>query len=227
MHGSPRSVSKSNLDVQSNAEPEKKRSGGFDASGCEGIIYIGAGVIIGCVIIGFIVWQLILLGQVVGVIIGLITFISLLVTLILYFQISGKGENPSLALKLRIAATILFVVFLIEAIFTFRFFWTPIFYPIINQLLTPITMGAESGIVMILVIGFFLILIVLYFSIPICLWTRICKTSKDIPPVTPATTPTPQKDEGLSVPKECPACGKQLKGTEQFCANCGVAIDTS
>ena len=227
MHGSIQSVNKSNLDSQSNAEPEKKRSGGFDASGCEGIIYIGAGVIIGCAIIGFIVWQLILLGQVVGVIIGLVTFISLLVTLILYFQISGKGDNPSLALKLRILATIIFVVFLIEALFTFRFFWTPIFYPIINQLLTPITMGAESGIVTILVIGFFLIIIALYFSIPLCLWTSICKSSKETPPVTPATTPTLQKDEETSAPNQCSACGQQLKGTEAFCPNCGVAIETS
>jgi hypothetical protein len=209
------------------AEPEKKRSGGFDASGCEGLVYIGAGVIIGCLMIGFIVWQLLLLGQVVGVIIGLITFVSLLVNLILYFHISGKGDNPSLARTLRISTTILFVVFLVEAIFTFRFFWTPIFYPIITQLLTPITLGAESAIVTIIVIGFFLILIVLYFSIPICLWTNICKSSEDVPPITPVTAPTLQKDEEASVPEQCPTCGKQLKGTEEFCANCGVAIESS
>ena len=190
-------------------------------------LVLGIGAIILALIIGFIVWQLILLGQLVGVIIGLITFISLLVFLSLHFRVDTKGDNPSLAFKLKVFTTILFVAFLVEAIFTFRFFCTPIFYPIISQFFSAANWSVGGGEVLIITIILFIIVIALYFSIPLALWTNLCKSSKDTPELPPGETPVLQKEEEAKPLENCPTCGAKLKGYEKFCINCGAAIGPS
>ena len=208
-------------------ESEKKKGVGFSGFECEGCFYISIGVIIGCLIIGFIIWQLVMLGQILGVVLGIITFGLLLVTFFAHFSISSRGENPSLAFKLKIAATILFFVFLIEAINTIVVFWTPILYPVVQSILASANLATDGGLVLILVGGFFLVIIALFFSIPVCLWTSICRSSKETEEE-PTNGVTPAKPvETKAYPEKCPACGETLTGMEKFCGNCGVAIDSS
>lgn len=206
------------------AQPEKKKGVSFSGFECEGCFYLSIGVIIGCLIIGFIIWQLVMLGQILGVVLGIITFGLLLVTFFAHFSISSRGENPSLALKLKIAATILFVVFLIEAVHTIVVFWTPILYPVVQSLLASANWSTDGGLVLILVGGFFIVIIAAFFSIPVCLWTNICRSSKEKEELTPHTVPLSGKVEEEVRPTECPACGTKLGGEEKFCGNCGVAI---
>ncbi len=208
-------------------ESEKKKGFSFSGFECEGCFYIGIGVAIGCAIIGFIIWQLVMLGQILGVVLGIITFGSLLATFFAHFSVSDKGENPSLALKLKVAATIFFIVFLIEAIHTIVVFWTPILYPVVQTLLASSNLSSDGGLVLILVGGFFLVIIAAFFSIPVCLWTSICRSSKEKDEITPQTVPSPEKVKEEIRPTECPACGAKLGGKEKFCGNCGVAIDSS
>jgi hypothetical protein len=204
----------------------KKKGAGFTGFECEGCLYISIGVIIGCLIIGFIIWQLVMLGQILGVVLGIITFGSLLVTFFAHFSISGRGDNPSLAFKLKVAATILFVVFLIEAIHTIVVFWTPILYPVVQSLLASANWSTDGGLVLILVGGFFLVIIAAFFSIPVCLWTSICRKSKEKDELPPPTIPPTEKEEkGIRLTK-CPTCGTKLGVDETFCGNCGVAIDS-
>ncbi|MFX0078469.1 MAG: zinc ribbon domain-containing protein [Candidatus Hermodarchaeota archaeon] len=208
-------------------EPEKKKGVGFTGFECEGCLYISIGVIIGCLIIGFIIWQLAMLGQILGVVLGIITFGSLLATFFAHFSISSRGDNPSLAFKLKVAATILFFVFLIEAIHTIVVFWTPILYPVVQSLLASVNLSTDGGLVLILVGGFFLVIIAAFFSIPVCLWTSICRSSKEKDEISPQTTPLSGKEEEKIRPTKCPTCGVKLGGDEKFCGNCGVAIDSN
>lgn len=205
-------------------EPEKKKTGGFTGFECEGCFYISIGVIIGCLIIGFIIWQLVMLGQIPGVILGVITFTSLLVTFFAHFIVSGRGDNPRLAFMLKVAATISFVVFLIEAIHTIVVFWTPILYPVVQQFFASANWATDGGLVMILVGGFFLVIIAAFFSIPVCLWTSICRNSKEKDEISPQPITPSGKLEKEIRPKECPACGGKLGGEEKFCGNCGSAV---
>ena len=205
-------------------EPEKKKGVSFTGFECEGCFYISIGVIIGCLIIGFIIWQLVMLGQILGVVLGIITFGFLLVTFFAHFSISSRGDNPSLALKLKVAATILFFVFLIEAIHTIVVFWTPLLYPVVQSLLASVNLSTDGGLVLILVGGFFLVIIAAFFSIPVCLWTSICRSSKEKDELAPSTVPPSGKVEEEIRPSECPACGVKLVGDEKFCGNCGSAI---
>ena len=209
------------------AESEKKKSVSFSGFECEGCFYLAIGVIIGCLIIGFIIWQLVMLGQILGVVLGIITFGSLLVTFFAHFSISGRRDNPSLAFKLKVAATILFVVFLIEAVHTIVVFWTPILYPVVQSLLASANWSTDSGLVLILVGGFFLVIIAAFFSIPVCLWTNICRNSKQKEELPPQTVPLSGKVKEEVRPTECPACGAKISGEETFCGNCGVAIESS
>ncbi len=208
-------------------ESEKKKGWGFTGFECEGCLYISIGVIIGCLIIGFIIWQLVMLGQILGVVLGIITFGLLLVTFFAHFSISSRGENPSLALKLKVAATILFVVFLIEAVHTIIVFWTPLLYPVVQSLLTTYNLSTDGGLVLILVGGFFIVIIAAFFSIPVCLWTNICRSSKQKEDLPPQTVPLSGKVKEEGRPTKCPACGAKLSGEETFCGNCGVAIESS
>jgi hypothetical protein len=205
-------------------ESEKKKTGGFTGFECEGCFYISIGVIISCLIIGFIIWQLVMLGQILGVILGVITFTSLLVTFFAHFKVSGRGDNPSLAIKLKVAATILFVVFLIEAIHTIVVFWTPILYPVVQQLFASANWSTDGGLVMILVGGFFLVIIAAFFSIPVCLWTSICRNSKEKAEMPLQPIPSSGKVEEEIHPTECPTCGAKLGGDDKFCGNCGSGI---
>ncbi|MFX1341055.1 MAG: hypothetical protein ACFFAL_00030 [Promethearchaeota archaeon] len=207
-------------------ESEKKKGISFSGFECEGCVYIAIGVIIGCAIIGFIIWQLVLLGQILGVVLGIITFGSLLATFFAHFSVSDKGDNPSLALKLKVAATIFFIVFLIEAIYTIVVFWTPILYPVVQSMLTTYNLSTDGGLVLILIGGFFLVIIAAFFSIPVCLWTSICRSSKEKVELPPETIPLSGKVKEVR-PTECPACGAKLGGEEMFCGNCGVAIESS
>ena len=207
-------------------EPEKKKGVSFTGFECEGCFYISIGVIIGCLIIGFIIWQLVMLGQILGVVLGIITFGFLLVTFFAHFSIADRGDNPRLALILKVVATILFVVFLIEAVHTIVVFWTPILYPVVQSVFASANWSTDGGLVLILVGGFFLVIIAAFFSIPVCLWTSICRKSKEKDELTPQTDlPTGKVEKGIR-PTECPTCGTKLGGKEKFCGNCGVAIDS-
>ncbi len=206
------------------SEPKKGSSWDFSGGACEGCFYVSIAVIIGCIIIGFIVWQLIMLGQILGVILGIITFSSLLVILILYFRATGVEGDPQLAFKLRVVATVLFVAFLIEAIHTIVFFWTPILHPVVSQLFAQANWTVDSGFVMICVIGFFLVIIGAFFSIPVCLWTSICRNSKEAKEITPKVVQPPATVDEKIHPKKCPVCGMKLSGIEKFCSYCGAAI---
>lgn len=208
-------------------ESEKKKGVSFSGFECEGCFYIGIGVVIGCAIIGFIIWQLVMLGQILGVVLGIITFGSLLATFFAHFSVSDKGENPSLAFKLKVAATIFFVAFLIEAIHTIVVFWTPILYPVVQSILASTNLSTDGGLVLILVGGFFLVIIALFFSIPVCLWSSICRSSKEAEVVATNGVSPAKPVEKKAHPEKCPACGKTLTGKEKFCGNCGVAIDSS
>ncbi len=205
---------------------EKKKGGfwNFPGEACEGCLYVSIGVIIGCIIIGFIVWQLIMLGQILGVILGIITFSSLLITLVLYYRATGAEGDPQLAQKFRIVATLLFVAFLIMAIHTVVFFWSPILYPVVRQFFTDANLTVNSGLVWIVVIGFFLVIIGAFFFIPVCLWTGICRKPVGSSKIaSKVATPPSQVDENIPLEK-CPVCESELVGTEEFCGNCGTAI---
>ncbi len=165
-----------------------------------------------------------MLGQILGVILGIITFSSLLITLVLYYRATGAEGDPQLAQKLRIVATLLFVAFLIMAIHTVVFFWTPILYPVVRQLFVQSNWTVDSGFVMIVVIGFFLVIIGSFFFIPACLWTGICRKPIGSREISSKVVSPPSKVEEKIHPKKCPICERKLTGIEKFCSYCGAAI---
>lgn len=194
------------------------------ADAYEGLTYIIAGIIIICILIGFIIWQLTLMGQLFGVILGLITFTALLATLYAYFKVERSGENPRLALKLRIIATIIFGVFLIEAIITVVVFYSPIIHPFLAQLFSNVGLEYNYPGASLIIMGILVIVVIIFLSIPVCLWTGIC-----ISPKTPARFNSQadllaKKLEETHPLQKCPTCGTKLNGSEEFCSNCGKAI---
>ncbi len=202
----------------------KDRIKKIPADAYESLTYIIVAIIFICILIGFIIWQLILMGQLFGVLLGLITFTALISTLYAYFKVERSEDNPRLALKLRIIATIIFFVFLIEAIITVVVFYSPIIHPFLAQLFSNIGLGYNYPGVSLIMIGILIIIVIIFLSIPVCLWTGICRSLKTSAGYTSQAVLLAKKLEEKTPPQKCPTCGSSLSDNEEFCGNCGKAI---
>ena len=203
----------------------RERLGELSSTDIEGLVYFIGAFVAFFIIVGLIVWQLILMGQIFGVIFGLITFSALIALLFVYFRVEGKGDNPRLALMLRIAATIIFFIFLFEAIFTLINFYTPVLHPLFTQLLINISIYPDAAIIGILVVGVFIVIVIAFLMIPACLWTGLCRASNSEKEPTLPNKHSERKSEKGTAQTKCPACGTDLTGNEDFCGNCGIAIN--
>lgn len=205
----------------------KDRIKSIPADAYESLTYIIAAIIIICILIGFIILQLILAGQLFGVLLGLITFTALIATLYAYFKVERSEENPSLALKLRVIVTIIFLVFLIEAIITVVAFYSPIIQPFLIQLFSNVGLEHNYPGASLITIGILVVIVIIFLSIPVCLWTGICRslaTSAAPAGHTSQAALLAKKLEETPFPKKCPTCGTSLSGSEEFCSNCGEPI---
>ena len=202
----------------------RERLGELSSTDIEGLVYFIGAFVAFFIIVGLIVWQLILMGQIFGVIFGLITFSALIALLFVYFRVEGKGDNPRLALMLRIAATIIFFIFLFEAIFTLINFYTPVLRPLFTQLLINISIYPDAAIIGILLVIVFIIIVIAFLMIPACLWTGLCRASNGAEESTSPTQPSEKKPAEPIASIKCSACGSDLTGNEGFCGNCGVAV---